>query len=49
VLSPIFTAIFYHWHGAILVTILSALIVYKHVPNIQRLREGTEPRIGKKT
>ncbi len=47
-LAPVYTVIFYHWHAAVLVAILSALIVYKHAPNIQRLRDGTEPRIGQK-
>lgn len=48
VLAPIYMIVFYHWHGAILVAILSALILFKHRANIARLRAGTEPRIGKK-
>jgi len=48
-LAPVYTAYFYHWHGAVLVAILSLLILFKHAPNIKRLRDGTEPRIGKKT
>lgn len=48
-LAPIYTAIFYHWHGALLVAILSAMIIFKHRPNIARIRAGTEPRIGKKS
>lgn len=48
VLAPVYTIVFYHWHGAVPVAMLSALIVYRHAPNIRRLRDGTEPRIGKK-
>ncbi|MCG6902197.1 MAG: glycerol-3-phosphate 1-O-acyltransferase PlsY [Rhodobacter sp.] len=48
VLAPVFTAIFYHWHGAVLVAVMSVLVIVKHNANIQRLRAGTEPRIGQK-
>ncbi len=48
-LAPVFALIFYHWHGAVLIALMSALILYKHGPNIARLRTGTEPRIGEKT
>jgi glycerol-3-phosphate acyltransferase PlsY len=47
-LAPLWMAVFYHWHGAVLVAIMSALVIWKHVPNIKRLRKGTEPMIGKK-
>ncbi|MFT6423927.1 MAG: glycerol-3-phosphate acyltransferase PlsY [Celeribacter sp.] len=47
-LAPIYTVIFYHLHGAILVAILSAIIFYKHRENILRLRAGSETKIGKK-
>ena len=47
-LAPLFTAWFYHWHGAVLVALLAALIFFKHRANIQRIRNGSEPRIGKK-
>lgn len=47
-LAPVYALIFYHWHGALLIAILSLIIVYKHRPNIGRLMDGTEPRIGKK-
>jgi glycerol-3-phosphate acyltransferase PlsY len=47
-LAPIYTVVFYHLHGAILVAILSALIFYKHRENIARLRAGEETKIGKK-
>ena len=48
-LAPIYTAVFYHLHGAILVLILTALIFFKHRENIARLRAGTETKIGQKT
>lgn len=35
--------------SAILAAILSALLLWKHSANIQRLRAGTEPRIGAKS
>lgn len=47
-LAPIYTVMFYHLHGAILVAILSAIIFYKHRENILRLRAGSETKIGKK-
>jgi glycerol-3-phosphate acyltransferase PlsY len=47
-LAPIYTVVFYHLHGAILVAILSAIIFYKHRENIVRLRAGSETKIGKK-
>lgn len=31
-----------------LTLILATLVFYRHVPNIERLRAGTEPKIGKK-
>lgn len=47
-LAPLYTILFYHLHGAILVAILSGLIFYKHRENITRLRAGSETKIGKK-
>lgn len=47
-LAPIYTVVFYHLHGAVLVAILSAIIFYKHRENIVRLRAGSETKIGKK-
>ena len=45
-LAPVYTFFIYHRHGAILVLLLSALIVYRHISNIRRLLSGTEPKIG---
>jgi len=45
-LAPVFAVILYHWHGAVLMVMMSLLIIYKHRANIARLRAGTEPRIG---
>ena len=45
-LSPLFMLYFYHWHGAILVLLLALLIFLKHRPNIRRLLDRTEPKIG---
>jgi len=45
-LAPAYTFAFYHRHGAILVLLLSALVVYRHAGNIKRLLSGTEPKIG---
>ncbi|WP_417254548.1 glycerol-3-phosphate 1-O-acyltransferase PlsY [Celeribacter sp.] len=47
-LAPIYTAAFYHLHGALLVLVLTALIFFKHRENIARLKAGTETKIGQK-
>ncbi|AJE48998.1 glycerol-3-phosphate 1-O-acyltransferase PlsY [Celeribacter indicus] len=47
-LAPIYTAVFYHLHGALLVLVLTALIFFKHRDNILRLKAGTETKIGQK-
>lgn len=47
-LAPVYTFIFYHRHGAILVLLLAALIFYRHGANIRRLLDRTESRIGDK-
>lgn len=46
--APLYAAVFYHLHGAILVLILTGLIFFKHRENIARLKAGTETKIGKK-
>jgi len=48
-LAPVFTLIFYHWHGAIVVAVMAVLIFFKHGSNIKRLKTGEEPRIGAKS
>ena len=48
-LAPIYTFVFYHRHGAVLVLLLAALIFYKHSVNIARLMNRTEPKIGQKS
>jgi glycerol-3-phosphate acyltransferase PlsY len=35
-----------HGHMIYLVVILATLVYFRHLPNIERLRAGTEPRIG---
>ncbi len=45
-LAPVWALIFYHWHGAVLVALMTVLILVKHRENIARLRAGTEPKIG---
>lgn len=47
-LAPVYTLVWYHHFGAILVALLSALIYYRHQGNIRRLLDGSEPRIGAK-
>ena len=47
-LAPVWAVVFYHWHGAVLVALMTVLILVKHRENIARLRAGTEPRIGAK-
>ncbi|MGE0598096.1 MAG: glycerol-3-phosphate 1-O-acyltransferase PlsY [Dehalococcoidia bacterium] len=35
-----------HWEYVIFAAFATALVEFKHIPNIQRLRAGTEPKIG---
>ena len=44
--APIFSFIWSGPHLATGAALMSALLIYKHLPNIRRLMEGTEPRIG---
>ncbi|WP_049643822.1 glycerol-3-phosphate 1-O-acyltransferase PlsY [Candidatus Rhodobacter oscarellae] len=48
-LAPFYTLAFYHWHGAIVVALMSAFVIVKHQDNIARLRAGTETKIGAKS
>ncbi len=45
-LAPLYAVNFYHWHGALVIVPMSALIFVKHASNIRRLLKGTEPKIG---
>lgn len=47
-LAPVYTYLFYHRQGAVLVLLLAALIFYRHGANIKRLLDRTEPKIGQK-
>ena len=49
VTSPVWTALLGRPEAVVLCVLLAALILVRHRENIRRLREGTEPRIGKKT
>lgn len=48
-LAPVYALLFYHWHGAALITLLAAMLFYTHRENISRLTAGTEPKIGAKS
>ncbi len=45
-LAPVYALIFYHWHGAVLIALIGALVIFKHRENIARLRAGSEPKIN---
>jgi glycerol-3-phosphate acyltransferase PlsY len=47
-LSVAWAALFGQGHMIYLVVILATLVFWKHLPNIERLKAGTEPRIGGK-
>ena len=47
-LAPVYALYFYHFHGAIVVAILSVIVIWRHRENIARIRGGSEPRIGRK-
>jgi acyl phosphate:glycerol-3-phosphate acyltransferase len=48
VLAVAWAAFFREGHMIYLIVILGTLVYYRHLPNIERLRAGTEPRIGGK-
>lgn len=46
-LTPFFMWAFTHsWTYLLFGLLAAAFVIYKHQPNIKRLRDGTEPRIG---
>ena len=47
-LSSLWLLIFGNGHMLFLTVALTVLIYWKHWPNIERIKAGTEPRIGKK-
>ena len=47
-LSSLWLLIFGNGHMLFLAVALTVLIYWKHWPNIERIKAGTEPRIGKK-
>ncbi|MGH1458754.1 MAG: glycerol-3-phosphate 1-O-acyltransferase PlsY [Paracoccaceae bacterium] len=47
-LGPVWMALLGAPEGAALASVLAALIFWRHGANIARLRQGTEPKIGKK-
>ncbi len=47
-LAAIWAGFLGHGDMVILVAILATLIFWRHLPNIERLKAGTEPRIGGK-
>jgi glycerol-3-phosphate acyltransferase PlsY len=46
--APFATALLLDWWSAAVVCVMSALLVWRHKGNIQRLLAGTEPRLGEK-
>lgn len=44
----LWAALLGHGDMVILIVLLATLVFWRHVPNIERLRAGTEPRIGGK-
>ena len=46
-LAAIWAGLLGHGDMLVLVVILATLVFYKHLPNIERIRAGTEPKIGK--
>ncbi|PKP72955.1 MAG: acyl-phosphate glycerol 3-phosphate acyltransferase [Alphaproteobacteria bacterium HGW-Alphaproteobacteria-6] len=47
-LAAIWAALLGHGEMTALIVILATLVFVRHLPNIARLRAGTEPRIGKR-
>jgi glycerol-3-phosphate acyltransferase PlsY len=47
--APILAYILVDWQIAVIMVLIALLVIWKHQGNIQRLREGTEPKIGEKS
>jgi acyl phosphate:glycerol-3-phosphate acyltransferase len=46
--APFATALLLGWQSAMVVSVMSALLFWRHKANIARLLAGTEPRLGEK-
>ena len=47
-LAAIWAGFLGHGEMTILIVLLATLVYWRHLPNIARIRAGTEPRIGAK-
>ena len=45
-LAPIYCLLLFDWPRVAMAALIAALIIWRHRGNIERLRAGTEPRIG---
>ena len=45
-LAPVYCLILFDWPRAAMAAAIAVLIIWRHRANIERLRAGTEPRIG---
>jgi glycerol-3-phosphate acyltransferase PlsY len=45
-LAPVYCLLLFDWPRAAMAALITALIIWRHRGNIERLRAGTEPRIG---
>ncbi len=47
-LSSLWLVVFHEGHMILLAVLLTLLIYWKHWPNLERIKAGTEPKIGRK-
>jgi acyl phosphate:glycerol-3-phosphate acyltransferase len=47
-LAAIWAGVLGHGDLTALIVVLATLVFYKHLPNIERIKAGTEPKIGRK-